>query len=346
MRFSPIILLIVWFISGCESDSNKIVMNLSAPTAETNHVNPTNTDTKPKDMIISYIPKSLDNPVFLETKDEAERISRQYGVKMEWMAPMNTQTAGQEKIMESLIRRKVDGIVVSCIDSDRLSPHIDRAIDAGIKVATFDSDCPNSKRLFYVGTNNYEIGKASAYRMLNTLEANGKMDKPLKALIMTGDKESLNLNERLRGFQDVLNAAVTVDYQAVLECMDDLTLAGELLETYIRTNDDIDLFFSTGGWPLLVPVDALPEYRKWREKGGLAVVVDTFYPMVLAAKEGMADHLIGQEFTMMGRWSMEHMVEAIRGKRMTQTEYFTNIEYADQSNFDKLLLIKEPWEIK
>ncbi len=319
MRFLPLILLFVCILSGCdngfESDSNSAV-NQPEPVTETHNVDMTNTETKSKDIIISYIPKSLDNPVFLETKDEAERISRQYGVKMEWMAPMNTQAAEQEKIMESLIRRQVDGIVVSCIDADRLSPHIDNAIDAGIKVATFDSDCPNSKRLFYVGTNNYEIGKASAYKMLDTLQAHGKMNTPLKALVMTGDKESLNLNERIRGFQDVLNAAVQVDYLSVLECMDDLTLAGELLETYIRTNDDVDLFFSTGGWPLLVPVDALPEYRKWREKGGMAVIVDTFYPMVVAAKEGMADHLVGQEFTIMGRWSMEHMVEAIRGKKV------------------------------
>ncbi|WP_179232708.1 substrate-binding domain-containing protein [Paenibacillus rigui] len=305
-----------------------------------------NAVSKSKDTIITIVPKSLNNPVFLEAKEEAERTVQKYGAKLEWLGPMNTKSEEQEKIIEGLIRRKVDGIIVSCIAPERLSPLINKAVDAGIKVATFDSDCPNSKRLFYVGTNNYDIGRASGLQMLKILKEKGRLHEPLRALVMTGSRDSLNLNQRLKGFQDALAESANINYQAVLECNDDLTLAGELLETYIRTHDGIDLFFSTGGWPLIAPLDALPKYKQWREEGGLAVAIDTFYPMITAAKNGMADSLVGQDFTMMGRWSVEHMIEAMKGELLGQTEFYTDLEYADRSNFDKLLQRKEPWEIK
>ncbi|MCZ8517957.1 MULTISPECIES: substrate-binding domain-containing protein [Paenibacillus] len=343
---SFLILLVFLPLFSCESVSKKEGALETFSNLGGDSIEKAGYRSMPNEMIITMVPKSLDNPVFLEAKEEAERTVRQYGAKLEWLSPMDTQAEEQERIMESLIRRRVDGIIVSCIDAQRLTPFIDKAVETGIKVATFDSDCPSSKRLFYVGTDNYDIGWASGLQMLKIIKEKGRLHEPLKALLMTGSKQSLNLNERLKGFQDALAEAVDVEYRAVLECNDDLTLAGELLEAYMRSEKGIDLFFSAGGWPLISPVDSLPNYQKWREEGGLAVAVDTFYPIIMAAQKGMADSLVGQDFAMMGRWSVEHMIEAIQAKPLHQSKFYTDLEYADRSNFDKLLQTKEPWEIK
>ena len=39
-----------------------------------------------------------------------------------------------------------------------MAPDIDAAVDAGIPVLTVDSDSSLSKRLTFIGTNNYEAG--------------------------------------------------------------------------------------------------------------------------------------------------------------------------------------------
>jgi ribose transport system substrate-binding protein len=36
-----------------------------------------------------------------------------------------------------------------------IEPAIEKAVQAGIPVITFDSDAPNSKRIVYIGTDNY-----------------------------------------------------------------------------------------------------------------------------------------------------------------------------------------------
>lgn len=51
----------------------------------------------------------------------------------------------------------IDGIVVSPLDPEAYADVIARSMKAGKPVLTFDSDAPDSARLAYVGTNNYNM---------------------------------------------------------------------------------------------------------------------------------------------------------------------------------------------
>lgn len=304
------------------------------------------TVSRPAGVVISIVPKSLDNPVFLDTKDESERICKKLGIKLEWLAPMQVDAAEQERIVESLIRRKVNGIIISCIDPDRIEKLIDKAVAAGIKVATFDSDSPKSKRLFYCGTNNYLAGRACGEALIKVLTAKHKADRENRLLIMTGFLASYNLNERIRGFQDAVRGRLRLKLVQTLACDDDTNKAGELLEEYIRNNPDLDAFLSVGGWPLLVPPDSMPGFQLWCRRGGTSVVVDTFYPNLIAAKKGMADALVGQDFIKMGRLSVLYLYRAIKGQKIGADFIDTGLEIGDVNNYDRLLEHKKPWVIK
>ena len=82
-------------------------------------------------------------------------------------------------------------MLISCNDADALKDVIDRAVDAGIVVATFDSDSPESKRNFYIGTNNYTLGEVSAQKMMEYLPDGGKI------AILTGVTVMPNLETRI-----------------------------------------------------------------------------------------------------------------------------------------------------
>jgi ribose transport system substrate-binding protein len=307
---------------------------------------PVDTVSRPAGVVISIVPKSLDNPVFLDAKDESERICKELGIKLEWLAPMQVDAEEQERIVENLIRRKVNGIIISCIDPDRIKKLIDKAVAAGIKVATFDSDSPKSKRLFYCGTNNYLAGRACGEALNKVLTAKHKADRENQLLIMTGFLGSDNLNERIRGFQDAVRGRLRLKLVQTLSCNDDINKAGELLEEYIRNNPDLDAFLSVGGWPLLVPPDSIPSFQLWCRQGGTSVVVDTFYPNLIAAKKGMADALVGQDFIKMGRLSVLYLYRAIKGQKINASFIDTGFEIGDVNNYDRLLEHKKPWEIK
>ena len=50
--------------------------------------------------------------------------------------------AEQAEVIRTLTARKVAGMSISVIDANAVKEVIDQAVDAGINVITFDSDCP------------------------------------------------------------------------------------------------------------------------------------------------------------------------------------------------------------
>ena len=59
-------------------------------------------------------------------------------------------------------------------DSGRV---IDKAVAAGIKVATIGADAPESNRLFYCGTDNYAAGVECGKAMIRIVTAKGWTDR-------------------------------------------------------------------------------------------------------------------------------------------------------------------------
>jgi ribose transport system substrate-binding protein len=53
----------------------------------------------------------------------------------------------------------VDGIAISTLNADFLTETINRAVDAGIPVVTWDSDAPRSKRQAFYGVDDFESGR-------------------------------------------------------------------------------------------------------------------------------------------------------------------------------------------
>src|SRR4029077_18260591 len=110
----------------------------------------------PQRLRFAVIPKALDIPVFNYAKIGAERQAKEYGnVDVLWNAPTTADQLKQKEILESFITQKVDGIAISALNGDFLTETINKAIDAGIPVVTWDSDAPKSKRIAYYGVDDF-----------------------------------------------------------------------------------------------------------------------------------------------------------------------------------------------
>src|SRR5262245_30965067 len=100
----------------------------------------------------AVMPKTLDLPVFNYAKTGAEREAAKRGnIEIIWRAPESADQIRQKEILESFITQKVDGIAISCLNGDFLTDTINRAVDAGIPVVTWDADAPKSKRMAFYG---------------------------------------------------------------------------------------------------------------------------------------------------------------------------------------------------
>lgn len=291
---------------------------------------------------IAVIPKSLDNAIFLDTKAAVEQKGKELGIKIYWEGPTTSDAAMQVNIVESLIERQVDGILISCNDADALKDVIDRAVAAGIAVGCFDSDSPDSDRAFYCGTDNYAIGKLAAELMMQYLPDGGKV------AILTGVLGAPNLEARIDGFEQTLAAANSkIELMPVQTGEDDVSKSVDVVTQYTSANPDLAGWFFDGGWPYFADPDALLELKDFIKEGGHIISVDTCYPMMQFVGLEMVDVLIGQNYSAMGSESIELLYKLIKGEPVDlgNEEHFidTGYELVDINNYEEVWATKTPW---
>src|SRR5205814_474907 len=106
-------------------------------------------------LTIGIVAKSQSNPVFQAAhqgaQDAAKELATKYGVEVtiNIQTPPSEDAQKQAQAVEQLARQGADGIAVSCSDANALTPAIDKAVQAGAAVMSFDSDAPRSKRFAY-----------------------------------------------------------------------------------------------------------------------------------------------------------------------------------------------------
>ena len=110
--------------------------------------------------------------------------------------------ADQKKTFDEAVASGANGIAVTPIDGDAFAPVIDAAIDKGVPVICFDSDSAKSKRLVYLGTNNYEAGKSAGEAALKLLPNGGKM------VAFVGNMSAQNARDRYQGFVDATKGKI------------------------------------------------------------------------------------------------------------------------------------------
>ena len=302
-----------------------------------------------KEITIAYVPRSLDNPIFLDAFEHSQKKAIDLGINIEWVAPFAYNAEEQIKMIESLIARKVDGMVISVNNTPEYIEVINKAVDSGIAVATFDADAPDSRRLFHIGINNYQAGKVTAEGLLDILEAKNidykQENTQLDMMIMTGVRGALNLDSRIDGFLDrVENTNIRI--QDIVENQDSVNLSVELLEQYLQKNQDIDIIFFVGGWPFYVPAEALPNFQQWTENNGVAVGIDIFYDALLLQERGLLHYLVGQDMATMGSKGLSTLYNYIKYGAQPKEYIETGVEVANEENLERLLQTHRPWRVK
>jgi ribose transport system substrate-binding protein len=210
------------------------------------------------------------------------------------------------------------------------------------KVACFDSDSKDSKRAFYVGTNNYSAGKSCGKAMAKLVKVR-KLKGKITCAILTGGLGAPNLNDRIKGFKEVAaDAKLKFKYVTTMACDDDTNKGVELMEQYIKANPKLKTFFVVGGWPFFSAPGSMLNIKAWVAKGGILVSMDTFYPVLLYMKEGCASALVGQDFTAMGKLSVSSMNDLIKGKKVPEFVGTGTLD-VDSSNLKKVLANTKPW---
>ncbi|HAR65615.1 MAG TPA: sugar ABC transporter substrate-binding protein, partial [Lentisphaeria bacterium] len=113
------------------------------------------------------------------------------------MPPADGAVANQKRMIEELLTMGVDGMAVSPIDPDNQTDILNQAAE-NCNLITHDSDAPKSKRMAYVGMDNYLAGRMCGKLVAQSLPNGGSV------MIFVGRLEQLNAKLRRQGIIDEL----------------------------------------------------------------------------------------------------------------------------------------------
>ena len=270
-----------------------------------------------KSYVFAWVPKALNNPVFALGRDGAFKKASELtekgpdGVDVIYTGSVASDAAEQVRVLEDIIAKGVDGIGVSCNDPTALEDVINKAVDAGIPVMTWDSDSPKSKRFTYLGVNNYEGGKAAADLLVKYMGKKGKV------ALLTGVPGALNLEERIRGFKDGIKDYPDIKIITTVACYDDINKGVEVVEETTLAHPDLNGWFLVGLWPLFAEKGSMPLWEKAAKSGACKTVAFDTLPVELEfMKDGYLVGLVGQKYWGWGYDTIQMLYEYVaKGKK-------------------------------
>jgi ribose transport system substrate-binding protein len=109
-------------------------------------------------------------------------------------------TAKQKEIVEDLLVKGVVGIAISPVDANNQTTMLNSAAEKSLLVCQ-DSDAPNSKRAFYLGTDNIAAGREAGKLVLEALPDGGSI------MAFVGKKDQQNAKERFQGLTEALKGS-------------------------------------------------------------------------------------------------------------------------------------------
>jgi len=289
---------------------------------------------QPRKLRFAVIPKALHIPVFDYARTGAERTAKQMGdVEVLWRGAETTDEIRQKEILESFIAQRVDGIAISCLNGDLLTDAINRAVDSGIPVVTWDSDAPKSNRLAFYGVNDVEAGRALGDGLAKLLNGRGRV-----ALITSLGAD--NLQKRLEGAQQALQAYPDIQTIEVFDVRDDAVRVAEVIASASQRYPDLDGWLSVGGWPVFVR-NALDPINPARTK---FVAFDTIPPAPDILRAGKVQLLVGQKYFGWGEESVRLLKRIVGGEKPTDPYQYSGMDLVTAENLDAYLAQWKRWE--
>jgi ribose transport system substrate-binding protein len=123
-------------------------------------------------------------------------------VKISWSGPKSEADIDKQvSLLEDVVSKNPDGIVIASTSSDATVPALEQAIDQGIAVVTIDNKVRSDKIPAFLATNNKVGGALCADQMVANLKAKGVPLKGTVGLVsaMAGIQV---LTDRDQGFRD------------------------------------------------------------------------------------------------------------------------------------------------
>jgi ribose transport system substrate-binding protein len=238
-----------------------------------------------------FVATNINLPYWKEAQAGFLDSAKSLGVSAELVGPTTYAPNPELEAFRQAVEQHPAGICLSAARPELFQADIDNAIAQGIPVICVDSDVPNSKRLMYIGTDNFKAGREGLRRMAPLVESKGN----LAVITIEGQR---NLDDRVAGVADALANFPALKLTKILDDKGDAKTASDLVSDLIQKKENIVGIIcleATGGSGAaeavhrfnlegklpIVAFDSDPSTLDWIDKGAIAVTI-TQKPYVMS----------------------------------------------------------------
>jgi len=237
------------------------------------------------------ISANINLPYWKEAEAGFLDAARTLGVKGELTGPTTYDPHGEVGFFRKIVDQNPAGICLSAARPEIFQAAIDQAIAQGIPVICVDADAPNSKRVLYIGTDNFKAGKESLKQMAALVPGNGS----IVVITIPGQR---NLDDRVAGVAEALKNFPAIKLTKILDDKGDARGAFDQVSELIQKKEKVDGIIcleATGGSGAaealhrlsmegklpIVAFDGDPETLDWIDRGAITATI-TQKPYVMS----------------------------------------------------------------
>lgn len=285
-----------------------------------------------KKLTIAVIPKGTTHEFWKSIHAGAIQASRELNVEILWKGPLREDDREEQiKVVEDMITRGVDGIVLAPLDDTALRAPVNNAVRSGIPVVIIDSDLKSDKYTSFVATDNYRGGKLGGQHLASLLGGKGKV-----AMLRYQEGSASTMN-REQGFLDAIkehNDAMAKKYERAditfnpyIQIVSANQFGGATTETAYKASENLLAPLKTKDGKLTIDGIFCPNESttfgmlRALQDAGLAgkvrfVGFDASAKLVEALKNGEVNALVVQNPMRMGYLGVKTAVEHLRGQKV------------------------------
>jgi ribose transport system substrate-binding protein len=180
-----------------------------------------------------FVATNINLPYWQEAQAGFLDAAKMLGVKAELIGPPSYDPAGEVGIFRQVVEQHPAGICLSAARPEIFQAEIDKAVAQGIPVVCVDADVPDSKRVLYIGTDNFKAGRESLKRMAALVSGKGN-------IVVISIPGQHNLDDRVAGVADALKNFPALKLSKILDDKGDLRNAFDQIYALLTKKEKID----------------------------------------------------------------------------------------------------------
>ena len=291
---------------------------------------------------IVFVNHVTTNPFFVPTQYGIQDACAMFDMDYQWTGSANADVGEMVNAMNAAIAAKADAIAVPIVDPKAFDKPIEKALDAGIPVFSYNADAPRGStnaRLAYIGQDLYLSGYQMGERIASLI------DSGLVALFIATPGQ-LNIQPRLDGAMDAIKkSGKKIDAQMIAT---GATVNEELskIKSFYLGHQDLKGMFavdagSTQGVAQVMKESKLP--ANGVHGGGFDLLPTT----IQLIQEGFLDFTIDQQPYVQGFYTaMQAFIYLSSGGLVGPANINTGLKFVTKSSVDPYLKTSTRYEGK